>query len=301
MKQPDYFFNKLKGNAQNFSRRHKALAKFVLTQYQKVAFANIKQLAEQSAISQATIVRFVKALGFSGYPAFQKEIRRIVRADLKGNERFKMSNAFREHNPSLLSNVLRKEIENLSYLQDTFDEKEFKKAVSAMRDAKEILIVGTRSTASLAYHFWSVLKKLRTKVMRITSITMESYEYINNLDQHCLIIIIGFPRYLKELVEILGFAKEKGIKTIAITDSPFSALVGEINLYTPAESISFMGFHCAPLVLINTIIHEFSLLDQESTLNALNSFERLAETRNLVNKRARKESFHRTGRWGDFV
>jgi DNA-binding MurR/RpiR family transcriptional regulator len=97
-----------------------------------------------------------------------------------------------------------------------------------------------------------------------------------------LIIIIGFPRYLKDLVEILGFAKEKGIKTIAITDSPFSALVGEINLYTPAESISFMGFHCAPLVLINTIIHEFSLLDKESTLNALNSFERLAETRNLL-------------------
>jgi DNA-binding MurR/RpiR family transcriptional regulator len=282
MNHRNYLFNKFKDNAQNFSKSHKALAKFVLTNYQKVAFANIKQFAEQSGISQATIVRFVKALGFSGYPAFQKEIRRIVRADLKGNERFKISYAFREHDPIVFSSVLRKEIENLSYLQDTFDKNEFKKAISAMRDAKEIVIVGTRSTASLGYHFWSVLKKLRTKVTRITSITMETYEYINNLDQQCLIIVIGFPRYLRELAEILSFAKEKGIRTIAITDSPFSALVGEINLYTPAESISFMAFHCAPLVLINTIIHEFSLLDKESTLNALNSFERLAETRNLL-------------------
>jgi DNA-binding MurR/RpiR family transcriptional regulator len=284
MKPDDYLFRKLNGRIQDLSRNQRTLAKYVLTHYQKVAFSTIRQLAGLTGVSEATIVRFVKTLDFRGYPAFQKEIRRIVRVDLKGTERFKLTHEFRSQEPGPLSGIIQKEFENISYLQEVFDGKEFKKALGAVRKADEVVVVGTRSTASLANHFWFGLAKLDIKARRILSVTAETYDYLNKLDQEALVVVIGFPRYLRELVDLLSFSKGKGVKTIAITDSPFSPLRGDISLYTPAESISFVAFHCAPMILINGMLNELSLMDKEKTLKALSHFEALAEARKYFYK-----------------
>ena len=84
---------RLKDEGGRFSKNQRVLARHVLANYQAVAFVTVAQLAAQSGVSEATIVRFAKALGFDGYPAFQKEIRRLVRAELRGVERFKLGAA----------------------------------------------------------------------------------------------------------------------------------------------------------------------------------------------------------------
>ena len=69
-------FVQLQSRLQELSRNQRVLAKYVLSHYQGVAFANVKELARLSGVSEATIVRFARVLGFSGYPSFQKEIGR---------------------------------------------------------------------------------------------------------------------------------------------------------------------------------------------------------------------------------
>ena len=88
----------------------------------------------------------------------------------------------------------------------------------------------------------------------MTSVTSETYDELFRMNKSGLIIVIGFPRYLSELISVIKFARTQGVKTLAITDSPLSPLKGDYNLYTPAESISFVAFHCAPLVLINLLV-----------------------------------------------
>ena len=91
MKKTDIVFKRLRleDKVQRFSRSQKALGRFILKNYHRIAFMTIRQFAKSSGISEATIIRFVTALGFKGYPSFQKEIRIIVRAELKGPDRFK--------------------------------------------------------------------------------------------------------------------------------------------------------------------------------------------------------------------
>ena len=69
---------------------------------------------------------------------------------------------------------------------------------------------------------------------RITSITAETYEELSRLDRRACVVVIGFPRYLRELVELLEFAKSRGLATLTVTDSAFSPLRGRISLYAPA-------------------------------------------------------------------
>ena len=272
-------FDRLKDHVEGYSPKQRALAKFILDNYQMAAFTTIKELARLSSISEATIVRFVRTLGFKGYPAFVREIRRIVRKDLKGDERFRLASQGRSNGENLLSHLLDKELENLSSLKEMFDEETFRKVVKALKNAAEVMVIGTRSTASLAHHFWFGLMKVGIRSRMVTSVTTETYDEVNMMGDRSLIVIIGFPRYLKELADILEFAKAKKIRTVTITDSFFSPLLGDLSLFCPAESASFIAFQGAPMLLINALLHTFSLTNKESTIEALDRFEKLADHR----------------------
>lgn len=280
MKSETDLLRRLTDGARAFSANQRSLAKYVQTHYQTVAFSTVSDLAKQSGVSQATIVRFAKALGFKGYPGFQKEVRRLVRADLKGTERFKLSPAA----ASPLDLVLAKEMENLGALRDAFDAHAFRAALKSLRSASEVLIVGARATAPLATHMAFGLAKLGMRAARALAVTSDTYDQTNRLDRRACVVVIGFPRYLRELVELLDFAKSAKLATLAITDSAFSPLRGDVSLYAPAESASFMAFHSAPLVLINALLHELSFADRGATVAALNRFEAVADHRNFFHK-----------------
>ena len=280
MKSETDLLQRLAKGAESYSSHQRALAKYVQTHYQTVAFSTVSQLAREAGVSEATIVRFAKALGFKGYPDFQKEVRRLVRADLKGTERFQLSPA----DASPLDLVLAKEMENLGALRDGFDAHAFRAALKALRAASEVHVVGARATAPLATHMWFGLAKLGLRASRALSVTSDTYDQLNRLDRRACVVVIGFPRYLRELVELLDFAKGAKLATLAITDSAFSPLRADVSLFAPAESASFMAFHSAPLVLINVLLHELSLADRDATVAALDRFEAVAEHRQFFHK-----------------
>jgi DNA-binding MurR/RpiR family transcriptional regulator len=62
---------------------------------------------------------------------------------------------------------------------------------------------------------------------------------------------------------VLEFARSRRLATLTVTDSTFSPLRGQVSLYAPAESASFVAFHCAPLVLLNALVHELSVADEK--------------------------------------
>jgi DNA-binding MurR/RpiR family transcriptional regulator len=268
---------RLKEGADTFSRNQRMLARYVLRNYESVAFATVSQLAEESGVSEATIVRFAQALDFSGYPEFQKEVRRLLRADLRGVERFKLGAELKAGQETPLDAVVAAERENISALYESFDAKSFTAAVRMLRRASQVMVVGTRSTASLAQHLWFALDKIDIDAKRVTSITSETYDQLSRMDRNGCVVVIGFPRYLREQVKLLEYAKARKLATLTITDSTFSLLQGDVTLHAPAESASFVAFHCAPLILINALVNEVSVADSTGTLEALKRFEAVAE------------------------
>jgi len=275
---------RLKEGADAFSRNQRALARHVLKNYESVAFATVSQLAQESGVSEATIVRFARALDFSGYPEFQNEVRRLLRADLRGVERFKLGAQPREGQRTPLDAIAEKERANISALYDLFDAKSFAGAVRMLRRASQVMVVGTRSTASLAHHLWFALDKIAIAATRVSAITSETYDQLSRIGPKACVVVIGFPRYLREHVKLLDYAKARRLATLAITDSTFSPLQGDLTLHAPAESASFVAFHSAPLILINALVHELSVADSTRTLEALRQFEALADARHYFVK-----------------
>jgi DNA-binding MurR/RpiR family transcriptional regulator len=262
-------------------RNQKRVAEYVLKNQQSIAFSTVTELAEQTGISPATIVRFAKSLGFEGYNGLQREMRRTMRAELRGPERFRRARKPDRQSESALSPAIEQELGNIAALQDYHDPQTLATAVRAVSDASRIAVLGSRSTASLANHFWFALNKAGLPAERVLTIDTHAYELVRRLDDAGCVVLIGFPRYLNELGDILEFATEVHKRTVVITDSPFSPFKGDVTLYAPVESSSFIAFHSAPFILISTLMSEIAADRPERTLDALDRFEELAERQEL--------------------
>lgn len=267
----------LEARAATLSPSQTRLARHLLANYQAVAFSTVAELARAARVSEATVVRFAVALGFAGYPALQKEVRRLVRADLKGTERFHLMTERQPAGASPFDRLLETELDNLQQLRGVADGQPLVPAAQALRAARRVLVVGVRGAAPLAFHLWFALDKLGLDVARSLGADTEAMDRIGRMDGRDVVVAIGFPRYLRAMVGLLELAGRRGVRRITLTDSPFAPLKGEIALHAPAESASFVAFHAAPLVLLNALIEEVAATDRQATLAALAAFEAVAD------------------------
>jgi DNA-binding MurR/RpiR family transcriptional regulator len=271
-------FEKILNSFESYTKSKKILAKFIVSHYRQVAFSTICQLSGISRVSEATIVRFTKDLGYKGYSDFQSDIRSIVRSELKANERFETSGAIVGRNFELLSGIINNEIENLRRLQETFEPENFREVLRAIQKASEIVVIGNRSTASIASQLSFGLSKLELRITRFTAVNTEMFDLLSKLPATAILIVISLPRYNRALFEAIEFAKELGLMTVSITDSPMSSIMGDLNLFTPDHTDSFITSHCSPMVMINALIQGLAQFDKQKTMQALTRFEKVAET-----------------------
>ena len=54
------------------SKGQKAIAAFILKQYERAGYLTAARIGEEAGVSESTVVRFAMELGFEGYPHFQK-------------------------------------------------------------------------------------------------------------------------------------------------------------------------------------------------------------------------------------
>lgn len=277
---------RMKKHKDRYSPGQRKIAEFVLGNLHTAAFLTGKRLAEASRVSEATVNRLVCMLGYSGYTAFQKDIQQQIMADFKGDKRFKKALPRAGSVSTPLTKFIDQEIENIASLQQDFDQKAFGQAVEAICSAGRIVVLGVRGSAALAWRLWFGLNKLRLNAVRIVEISAESFECVDRLGPDDVIVAIAFPRYLTSMVRLLKDAAARKVRVISVTGSEFSFIQGDINLYCPAKSTTFIANHCAPLILINALIHEVSLGDQQGSLAALEDFEKLAERNNFFTRQA---------------
>ncbi len=270
--------NHLESRAEGLSKTQRTLARYVLANYHAVAFSTVSELARLSGVSEATVVRFADALGFDGYPAFQRELRRELSVELKAGARQTGDRAQDIVPDSPFSTVLAKELDNISYLENNLDEASLKAAAKMLRRAEHILVVGARASASLAHHLWFALDKMRYPARLIDKNNSDAFDRMSRMGSKDCMVLIGFPRYLARLVDISNYAHARGIKIITVTDSPLTPFKADVKLSAPINSSTFFGFQCAPLILVNTLLETLIRNNEAATVKALRDFEALAES-----------------------
>ena len=69
------------------SKGHKAIATYIIENYDKAAYMTAAKLGEETGVSESTVVRFTTELGFEGYPHFQTALKEELKSKLTSVQR----------------------------------------------------------------------------------------------------------------------------------------------------------------------------------------------------------------------
>lgn len=273
-------FNRIKECSPNFSNLQKMVAEYLISSYDKAAFMTATKLAATVGVSESTIVRFAYALGFEGFPQLQRALQDMVKNRLTTVDRLQMSVEYKDEH--VISKVLNSDISNIKITLEEISQEDFDQAIDMILSAPNIHIISLRSTTALG-EFLNFYLHLLLKNCRIISGAGILVEQLTAVKQGDLVIGISFPRYTRQTIEGLKFAREKGARTLAITDGPLSPLAkhAEITLTAHSNMASFIDSFAAPLSLINALIVGVGDRQAERTQEALKQLEDIWQTFNV--------------------
>lgn len=179
----------------------------------------------------------------------------------------------------------------MGYIEKTLeniDKSQFERAAAAISAADKIYITGIRSAAALAEFAGFYLHLIFDNVHLIKSTGGDDlFEQILNVGKGDVIIGISFPRYSKNTIKALQYAKNNGATVIGITDSKSSPVVEESELCLIAESdaASFVDSLTAPLSVINALIVAVGMSNKDRMQKNLEKLERIWDEYEVYDKK----------------
>ena len=270
----------------DFSKSQRNIANFILSHYDKAAFMTAAKLGEAIDASESTVVRFACELGFQGYPQLQRSLQDVARSKLTSVQRIELSTT-RIGESDLLTKVLSMDIDKIRRTLDEISRDSFNAAVESIISAKNIYVIGVRSSFSLASFMSFYLNHIFPNVRNVaTTSVSEMFEQIMHIGSGDVLISITFPRYSQRTVKAAKYACENGATVISITDSKDSPIAQFSNtlLLARSDMASFVDSLVAPLSLINALIVAIGLKNKNEVENSLRRLENIWDEYNVYEK-----------------
>ena len=269
------------------SKSHKKIAGYILKNSEKAAYMTAAKLSKSAEVSEATVIRFAYEIGFDGYPELQKSLAELAKTQLTAVQRMELAYE-KGGQTDILFSTLKSDIGYIEKTLDAIDKKDFESAAAVISSAKKIYITGVRSAAALAEFAGFYLHLIFDNVRLIkTTGGDDLFEQIINVREGDAVIGITFPRYSKNTIKALEYAKKNGAAVIGITDSRSSPVdaVSDITLIAESGTTSFIDSLTAPFSLITALLAAVSMMNREKVQSKLEKLEQIWDEYEVYDKK----------------
>lgn len=266
---------RIRSKSAGFSKGQRAIARYIQENPDRVAFMTASKLGATVGVSESTVVRFATEIGYSGYPALQQAMQEMIRSKLTSVQRLEMTS--RNIGPDkLLDAVLDQDIDILKRTKENIDREAFNRAADALVSAKKVYVLGAGSSLALAT-FLAHYLRLIFDTVQLVEATSEAtiLQQIIRAGQGDAVIAISFPRYSKKAAKTLRYASDRGMVTVAITDSPLSPLAEHAAhlLLARSDMVSFVDSLVGPQSVINALIVAMAIRKKQEVAGTLKKIE----------------------------
>lgn len=260
----------------------KRIAEYLSVYIDRIAFKTAAQVAEDVGVSQSAITRLTtNNLGLNGFTELRNMVRDSIRHEITGTERYLMSHNNME---SKLERIILEEIELLKKLLEETSPEVLKHIASQVSMAETVFISGLRTAAPIASYFHFFLSKIHRNVLVDTHGGGGVFEKIYKLDPvKTVYVLFIFPRYPREMIEIIQCIKKTRSTMFTVTDSRVLQTSGicECNLITPISMTTLFDSHTTALCLSNLLIDYIGRANQRQTQSMLDNLEKLFKAKQI--------------------
>ena len=258
------------------SKGQKLIAKYILENYDKVAFMTAAKLSEEVGVSESTVVRFANALGYSGYPKLQEALEELIKNKLTTVQRVEMIDE-NKSDSEILYSVLKSDITNIKNTIECIDEKVFEDTAKKLINAKKIYILGIRSSFAIAQYLGFYLDMVLDNVQIIRVDMADVFDQIVRIDKDDVLFVISFPRYSRKAYQTSMYAKERKANIISLTDSVYSpvASLADNVLLVKNNMTSFVDSLVPAFSVVNALIIAISKKEKTKVKNHFINLENM--------------------------
>lgn len=237
------------------------VARVLMSAYPVAGLQTLAELSERASVSAPSIIRFVKKLGFEGYPEYQK----ALHAEIGEIHAERIPDKPADGNWHLPDHVRKQCAELGSAIEQTFvllQEAELIGAARLLADpSQRLFIVGGRISISLAQLLYRRLMAMRPNCELMSGDPLERAERLIDVGKRDAIIVFDLNPYDPDLVAFARLADERGAQVVVFTDNDLSSATEFARfVFVAAASTQAMTGNTATVCLIEVLLVEIQRL-----------------------------------------
>ncbi|GFI44608.1 HTH-type transcriptional regulator MurR [Lachnospiraceae bacterium] len=251
------------------------IAKYILDHSADACFMTSTEIALKLNVSESSVIRFSRSLGFGGFMDFQKMLRKEYQDKVLSISNTITVPAQRvakraklERNSDYINRHFKNALQNLETLFTTNTLDAFEDAADIIVAGKRKYIAASRGNACLGDYFLLYLKHILPHVTSTNTAAISPIDHMCNITKEDCLIVFSFPRYSSLDRVTTEMAKEAGASIVVITDKP-SALLAQyatVLITVPVDSNAFFNSLIGPQfvaeILLDTISHKVNGIEK---------------------------------------
>ncbi len=212
--EPRSFLTRVRDVLDQLHPAEKRLGDFVCDFPGELASYSASELATLAQVSNATVSRFVKRLGYENY----EEARRHARAERQTGSRLFLTRAADSAAEQSLSAHVTQGVANIEATFLAITDAQINTVVEAMLGARKTWVLGFRSSAPFAdYLRWQMLQVVE-HIVALPGGGETLGEHLVSLDPRDVVVVFALRRRIARMDPILSVIEKSGARLLYITD-----------------------------------------------------------------------------------
>jgi DNA-binding MurR/RpiR family transcriptional regulator len=261
------------------TKSEKHIANYLRKNQEESAFLSAGELADRLGLSEATMVRFARTLGFDSYPAMRAVLQENFRSRVTHSARLRSRLDDLREAGDIFEKVTVSEIDYLTQALQTVDRDALHRSVAAIIACDRFFVYGTGPSISLVNLLNLRLTRFGKQVIPLTTAGRETLEPMLLMTDRDLLFVIGFFDINATMQLVMDYANEVKCPAILLTDTLGSVIGEKVDIVLTARRGPVSAFHSlvVPMTIINTLLLEIATKNQDAVTANLDKLDQLRE------------------------
>lgn len=206
----------------SLTRSGKKLADYIFTHTADTQYLSITSLAENCGVSEATITRFCRGLGLSGYNDFKLALAKTEHITDLGDPTGSAEPITSEDSiDTMCHKIHASNIVSLNETLELLDEKSLNQAVRLLAEANHVYCFGQGGSMVMAMEAWARFSTASSNFIHIEDSHMQAIA-TSLASPEDVILFFSYSGSTRDMEDIMNIAQERQIPIILITHFPKS-------------------------------------------------------------------------------
>ncbi len=282
-------YSELESKVRNarLTKTEKLIAEYMLANIHSICFMTATELAARVGVSDSSVIRLCRDLGYKGYTHLQNDLQRGIQNQVEHQidtnvdvllspleKLAKLSPNLAE--ADIVNQYLNLTIANIKTVVDANNLEKFEQIARILKEADNKYICGFRGCRGLADWMAFLLGHMVPNVYRNTHADSDGIEKMLDIKPNDCVVLFSYHRYSTMALEIAAIAKNAGAKLVVFTEKVTApvAVGADAIMINDVKGLTFFNSHIGVMFGLELIVSILSKMIGQSNDTRLKMLEK---------------------------